>query len=101
MDELRHVLEQWGQLRHSIVALLLLLSVPNQLSVGKRCRPIDQPDEDYRSTTTTCSLGRLGTDTSSCNVANGSEAATFDISLSVRTCIECPCSPVPPHAQLT
>ena len=86
---------------HSFIALLLFLSVPNQLSAGERCRPIDRPDEDYRSATTTCSLGRLGTDTSSCNDANSSEAATFDIPLSVRTCIEWSCWPGPPESEST
>ncbi len=86
---------------HSFIALLLFLSVPNQLSAGERCRPIDRPDEDYRSATTTCSLGRLGTDTSSCNDANSSEAATFDIPLSVRTCIQWSCWPGPPESEST
>src|ERR1700687_606390 len=88
-------------MRHSIVALLLLWSVPNQSSAGERCRPIDRPDEDYRSATKTCSLGRPGTDTTSCNLVNGSEAATFDIPLSVRTCSGWSCWPGPPESEST
>jgi hypothetical protein len=94
-----------GPVARSIVVLLLSLSLllgfPAQLSAGEHCRPIDRPDEDYRSATTTCSLGRPGTYTSSCNDADGSEAATFDIPLSVRTCIEWFCWSLPPESEAT
>ncbi len=72
---------------YSTVALLLLLSVPNQLPAT--CRPIDRPDEVYRAATTVCFLGPLLKDTRSCSVANTGEVANFDIPLSVRTCFDC------------
>src|SRR5229473_3183679 len=72
---------------YSTVALLLLLSVPNQLPAT--CKPIDRPDEIYRSATTVCFLGPLWMDTRSCSAAITGEVADFDIPLSVRTCSQC------------
>src|SRR5712692_9746382 len=72
---------------YSTVALLLLLSVPNQLPAT--CRPIDRPDEVYRAATTVCFLGPLLKDTGSCSVANTGEVANFNIPLSLRTCFDC------------
>jgi hypothetical protein len=85
----------------SNVALLLLLSFPTQLFATERCTPIDQPDEDYRSATTRCSLGRPWDQTDSCKDESGSKVAAFDIRLSVRTCIEWSCWSVPPESEST
>ena len=82
-------------------ALLLLLSVPTQLFATERCRPIDRPDEDYRSATTICSLGRLWTETNSCENKSGRKVAAFDIRLSVRTRIGWGCWSLPPESEST
>src|SRR5215469_5848728 len=79
--------------------LLLLLSFPTQLFATDRCTPVDRPDEDYRSATATCSLGRLWTQTDSCKNESGSKVAAFDIRLSVRTCLEWSCWALPPESE--
>src|SRR3989442_2935400 len=84
---------------YSTVALLLLLSFPTQLFAEERCTPIERPDEDYRAATTRCSLGRLSTQSYSCNETNGSEVATFDIPLWVRTCTAWGCWSSPPESE--